>query len=94
MFDVFDLGGVGVVGGFGLKRWQGDAAAADGGCARGVQDIAADRADIEFGTQQVGGAVHIRDGFTREQLRHRDMQCGGKGLQQGNIGQPAGSFPF
>lgn len=33
VFDIFDLGGVGVVGGFGLKRWQGDAAAADGGCA-------------------------------------------------------------
>ena len=86
VLDFGDGGGVGSVGRFRFQRGQGDAAAADARRAGGVQDVAADRADVQAAAQQVGGTVCVGDDLAGEQLRQRDAQRGGQRLQQGDVG--------
>ena len=68
--------------------------AADARCAGGVQDVAADRADVQAAAQQVGGTVRVGDDLAGEQLRQRDAQRGGQRLQQGDVGQAAARLPL
>ena len=58
---------------FGFKRRQRDAAARDHGFADGVDDVAADGADVNACTQEIRRAVCIRDAFAREQFWDRDV---------------------
>lgn len=66
-----------IIGFFGFKGWQGDAAAAECACADGLYDIAADRADIELHFSDIGGAVFVDSAFSGEQLRHGHAESGG-----------------
>ena len=77
-----------------VLRGQGDAAAAHHGLPGGVEHIAADGADIELGTQEVGGPVLVDHGLSLHQLQNRDAQRSGQGLQQGDIGQALGRLPL
>ena len=51
--------GVAVVCCLGLQRRQGDATAGDGSAPRGVEDIAANRANVEMGAQQIARHVLV-----------------------------------
>ena len=77
-----------------VLRGQGDAAAAHHGLPGGVEHIAADGADIELGTQEVGGPVLVDHGLSLHQFQYRDAQRGRQGLQQGDIGQALGRLPL
>ena len=79
---------------FRFQRGKGNAAAADEGTSCAVYHISADRADVEFGTEHIGGNVFINNVFAVHQLNDRDIQRLGQGLQQGNIRQAFGGFPF
>ena len=85
---------VGVLGVGDILRGQGDAAAAHHGLPGGVEHVAADGADIEFGAQEIGGTVPVDDRLPLHQLQNRDAQRSGQGLQQGDIGQALGRLPF
>ena len=85
---------IGVLGVGDILRGQGHAATADHGLPGGVEHIAADGADIEFGAQEIGGTVPVDDRLPLHQLQNRDAQRSGQGFQQGNIGQALGCLPF
>ena len=65
-----------------VQRRQGDAAAAHDSLPGGVEHIAAQRADVELGAKQVGGAVPVDDGFALHQFDHADAQSRRQRLQQ------------
>lgn len=94
IFDVLDCGGVGVVGRFRLQRRQGDAAAGNHGWAHGLENVAADGADIELAFEHVGGAVGVDDLFAGEKLGDGNFERLGEGLEQGNIWQATAGLPF
>lgn len=94
VFDVLDGGGVGVVGRFRLQRRQGDAAAGNHGGAHGLENIAADGADIELAFEHVGGAVCVDDLLASEKLGDGNLERLSEGLEQGNIWQAARVLPF
>ena len=73
---------------------QGDSAAAHDGLPGAVEHIAADRADIELGAEQVGGAVAVDNGLALHQLQHRYPQRRCQRLQKRNIGQAFGRLPL
>ena len=77
-----------------VLRGQGDAAAAHHGLPGGVEHIAADGADIELGTQEVGGPVLVDHGLSLHQFQYRDAQRGRQRFQQGNVGQAFGCLPL
>ena len=77
-----------------VLRGQGDAAAAHHGLPGGVEHIAADGADIELGTQEVGGPVLVDHGLSLHQFQYRDAQRGRQRFQQGNVGQALGRLPL
>ena len=79
---------------FCLQGRQGDPAAADDGMANAVDHITADGANIEFGAQHIGRDILIDDMLPVHQFNHGDIQRLGQGLQQRNIRQPLGGFPF
>mgnify|MGYP006969019980 CR=1 FL=1 len=85
---------IGVLGVGDILRGQGDAAAAHHGLPGGVEHVAADGADIEFGAQEIGGPVLVDHGLSLHQFQNRDAQRSGQGLQQGDIGQALGRLPF
>ena len=53
---------------FGFQRRQGNAAADSNSFTHGVDDVAADRADVNFGTQHIGGNILIGDNTTCSQF--------------------------
>lgn len=77
-----------------LQGRQGDAAAGDQGAACGVEDVPAEGTDIKLGPQEVGGAVGVDHLLTGEELRQRDPQGGGQGLQKGHIRQSPAGLPL
>lgn len=94
VFDVFYGGGVGWVDFLYFQWRQGDAATADHGRASGLQDVAADRADVEACAHHIGGAVGVDDLLAGEQLGDRNLQRLGEGLKERKIWQAATGFPF
>lgn len=94
VFDVLDCGGVGVVGRFRFQRRQGDAATGNHGRAHGLENVAADWADIELAFEHVGGAVGVDDLLAGEQLGDGNLERLREGLEQGNIWQAAAGLPF
>ena len=94
IFDVLDCGGVGVVGRFRFQRRQGDAAAGNHGWAHGLENVAADGANIELAFEHVGGTVGVDDLFAGEKLGDGNFERLGEGLEQGNIWQAAAGLPF
>ena len=97
VFDPFDGELVIFVGVFRLGnvlRGQSDAAAADDGLSGGMQNIAADRADVELGAQEVGGTVPVDDRFALHQLQDRYPQRGGQRLKEGDVGQTFCRLPL
>ena len=74
--------GVGRVRRLGFEGRQRDTAARDHRRARSVEHIAANRADVEVGAQQIARAVGVDDGLAGEQLRHRDAEHSGQRLDQ------------
>lgn len=67
---------------FSLQSRKGNTAAADHGIAHGVNDVAADGADIQFGAEQIGGLILVDDGITFHQLHDGDTQGGGERLDE------------
>ena len=59
-----------------------------------MQNIAADRADVELGAQEVGGTVPVDDRFALHQLQDRYPQCSGQRLEQGDVGQTFCRLPL
>ena len=94
VFDVLDCGGVGVVGRFRFQRRQGDAAAGNHGWAHGLENVAADGADIELAFEHVGGAIGVDDLLAGEQLGDGNLERLREGLEQGNVRQAAAGLPF
>lgn len=93
---VIDFGAdCGVVGvrRFGVEGRQGDPAARDHGRAGGVKHVAANRADVEVGAQQIGRAVGVDNLLAGEQLRHRDAEHLSQRLNERNIGEALARFP-
>lgn len=76
-----------------LQRRKGNAAAGYHSLSRRMQDIAADRTDINGRPQDIGCAVCIDDLFPGKQLRYRQLQCPGQRLQQGDIRKSLARFP-
>lgn len=93
IFDVLDCGGVGVVGRFRFQRRQGDAAAGNHGRAQGLENVAADWANIELAFEHVGGAVGVDDLLAGEQLSDGNFERLREGLEQGNIWQATARLP-
>ena len=93
IFHVFHLGKVCRLRLLRFQRGQGNAAAGDHGFSGGPQHIAADRADIKPGPQNVGTPVLIVDGLAGEQLRHGDAKAFRKGFQQTDVRKPPARFP-
>ena len=83
-----------LVGGLRLQRGQGHPTAADHHFSHGVDDVAADGADVKLGPQQVGREVAVADGVPRHQLQHRDPQGGGQGGEQGDVRQALARLPL
>ena len=79
---------------FRFQGRQGDAAAADDRSTAAMNHIAANGADIEFAPKHIAGDVLVGDVLTVHQLNNRDTQGLSQRLQQGNIRQTFGSFPF
>ena len=78
----------------GLQCGQGDTAAADHGISETMNHIAADRTDIEFTPEHIGGNIPVGDVFPVHQFDQGDAQSLCQRLQQRNIRQPLGGFPF
>ena len=85
---------VGIIGLRDIQRGQRDAAAAHHGLTGGVEHVPAEGADIELGTQQIGGPVSVDHRFALHQFQHRHAQCSGQRFQQGDVGQALGGLPF
>ena len=79
---------------FSLQSRQGNAAATDHRVSHAVEHIAADGTDIELAAQQIGGNVFIADVLPIHQLNDGNAQRLCQRLQQANIRQTLGSFPF
>ena len=77
-----------------FQRGQRDAAAADDRVAKAVNSIAADGAYIEFAPQHIAGGVPVDDMLPVHQFNDGDAQCLRQRLQQADVGQTLGSFPF
>ena len=93
VLDVLNAGGVDVIRRFRLERRQGDAAAGNHGRAHGLENIAADWADIELAFEHVGGAIGVDDLLAGEQLGDGNLERLREGLEQGNIWQAAARLP-
>lgn len=76
-----------------LQGGQGDAAAGHHRRPGRVDDVAAHRAHIQRGAQDVGGAVGIDHLLAAQKLGHRDAQRPGQGLQKGHVGEAPARFP-
>ena len=64
-----------IIGFFSLQRGKRDAAAADHSASCAVDDVAADRADIELAAQHIGGDVLVGDMLTVHQFNDGNSQC-------------------
>ena len=76
-----------------LQGRQGDAAAAEHTCAGGVDDVAAQGADIELGAQHIPRPIVVGDALAGEQLRHGHAQVLRQRLQQGDVRKTSAAFP-
>ena len=79
---------------FCLQRWQRNTAATDYCVSGAVDRISADRADIEFAPQHIGGDVSIGNMLAVHQLDHGNAQHMSQRLQQSDIRQTFGGLPF
>ena len=79
---------------FRFQRRQRDAAAADNRVAKAVNGIAADGAYIEFAPQHIAGGVPVDDMLPVHQFNDGDAQCLRQRLQQADVRQTLGCFPF
>ena len=77
-----------------LQRRQGDAAAAKDAGAGGVDDIAAQGADIELGAQHIPRPIVVGDTLAGEQLRHGHAQVLRQRLQQGDVRKTSAVLPL
>ena len=94
IFHIFNRDAVVLVRVFGLQRGQRNAAAADQCISNAVDDIAADGTDIELAPHHVGGDILVFDMLTVHQFNDGDPQCLSQGLEQGDVRQTLGGFPF
>ena len=65
VFRLFDLDFMVFIQRFSLQSRKGHTAAADDGISHGVNDVAADGADIQFGAEQIGGRILVDDDGVR-----------------------------
>ena len=82
--------------GFARLRLQGRqlyAVAGKSSFADGVDDIAADRADIKGGFFQVGAGISVGDAFPGKKLHDGDLQGSGQFRQGADIRQSTSRFP-
>ena len=82
LFCRFNLDLVEFVRRFGIQSRKRHTTAADDRISQGVDHIAADRADIQLGTKQIGGLILVDDGITFHQLHDGDTESGGKRLDE------------
>ena len=90
----FNADGMIFIRSLGFQGRQCDAAAADHGISGAVDDIAANGADVEFGSQHIGRGVPVDDMFAVHQFDEGNDQSPGQRLQQRNVRQTLGSLPF
>ena len=79
---------------FGLQSRKRQTAAADDRIPQGVDHVAADRADIQLGAEQIGGSVLIDNSIALHEFHNGDTQGGGKWFKERDIRQPFGSLPL
>ena len=72
---------------------SGSSAAADGGLAKAVDDVAADGADIELGPERIAREVAVDYILARQQLDDRHRELSGQRLKQSYVGIAATRFP-
>ena len=82
LFCRFNLDLVEFVQRFRLQGRKRHTAAADDGISHGVNDVAADGADIQFGAEQIGGRILVDDGIAFHQLHDGDTRGGGERLDE------------
>ena len=94
VFDALDEELVVFVGFLRLGGGQWDAVAAERGFAHAVDGVAADGADIEFGTQHIRRDVDIADSPAGDQLGDGHAENAGDGFKQRDIRIALSVFPF
>lgn len=82
IFYRFNLDLVVFVQRFSLQGRKRHTAAADDGISHGVNDVAADGADIQFGAEQSGGRILVDDGIAFHQLHDGDTRGRGERLDE------------
>lgn len=82
VFRLFDLDFMVFIQRFSLQSRKGHTVAADDGISHGVNDVAADGADIQFGAEQIGGRILVDDGIAFHQLHDGDTRGGGERLDE------------
>ena len=94
VFYRLDLDLMVFIGRFGLQSRKRHTTAADDGIPQGVDHVAADGADIQFGAKQIGGSVLIDDSIALHEFHDRDPQGSGKRFKERDIRQPFGGLPL
>ena len=88
IFHGFHLGKVRLLRLLRLQCRQGNAAAGNHGFSGGPQHIAADRADIKPGPQNIGALVLVADGLPGEQFGYGEAKTFRQGLQKADVRKP------
>ena len=82
LFCRFNLDLVEFVRRFGIQSRKRHTTAADDRISQGVDHIAADRADIQLGTKQIGGSVLIDNSIALHEFHDGDTRGGGERLDE------------